>query len=381
MNDRFRKPRHGELTEARVLGAVIGGAADSRKAIESGLAISKASACRMVDRLLEKGILLEGATVPTLGRGRNAAVLHAAPDFGYVVGADLEGLALRVRVLDSGRNVLASRNRAIHPDWSVQRILGTWRSLITEAITSADIDSDRLIALGVALPGMASAGEGVVRTYLPPGRLVEFDVREELAGFGLPIVASDNTLCVAEFERRLGSARGDDSFLSVLVRYGIGATIFSRGRFVIGEEIAASDLGHMRIDLNGPLCVCGRSGCLDAFCSGRTWPGTAALGTKAWENSLIDRARLLGLGVANLLKLAGSPKVVLNGIYNEYESLIREPLEEAIRADLSPIGLTPPALDFGLPLDEKACVGAALRAVDREIVGFFERQVKGEENA
>lgn len=376
MPDQRRRIRHGQLTEARVLGSVIAGASDSRKAIESNLAVSKASVCRMVDRLLERGLLREGNPVPSEGRGRNAALLQAAPDFGYVVGADLEGLALRVRVLDCGRNILASRNRAIDPEWSVQRILGTWRSLISEAIASANIAPDRLIALGVALPGMASAGEDVVRTYLPPGRLVEFDVHEELAGFGLPIVASDNTLCVSEFERRLGSACDADSFLSVLVRYGIGAAIFSRGRFIVGEELAASDLGHMRVDLNGPLCVCGRRGCLDAYCSGRTWPGESARSGSAWEDSLVERAHLLGLGIGNLLKLVGSPRVVVNGIYNEYESIIREPLEAAIASDLSPLGIEPPEIDFGLSLDEKTCVGAAVRAIDREIEGYFERHVK-----
>ena len=366
--------RRWGLSPARTLAAVIAGPVDSRRALEARLGVSKASACRLVDQLLERGLLVEGAPLPGPGRGRNPTSIHARADLGYVVGADLEGLAVRVCILDCARNVLTSLRRPIDPSWSIERILQDWRSLIGEALESTRIPRERIIGIGVALPGMASVTANSVRTYLPPGRLVHFDVREELAEFDLDLVASDNTLCVSDYERRLGEAREDPSFLSILIRYGIAAAISSQGRFVVGEELVCGEFGHMRIQpIDGPLCVCGLRGCLDAFCSGRTWPPAERQVGPSWRESLCERARILGIGIGNLLKLVHSPLVILNGIYNDDQASIRAPLQDAIEAELTPLGLAVPRLAFGAHLEEKACIGAALRAIDQRMESYLER--------
>jgi len=373
MSEARQRDRRWGLTAAKTLATIIAGPADSRRALEEQLGVSKASVCRVVDQLLERGLVVEGATLPGLGRGRFTTSLHARPDLGYVIGTDLEGLAIRVCVLDCARNILASRRCAIEANWSIQRILRSWRSLITETLEAARIDHNHVIALGVALPGMAATGDTELRTYLPPGRLVRFDVREELSQFDLPIVVSDNTLCVSDFERRLGEARETPSFLSILVRYGMGMTVSSRGRFIVGEELACGEFGHMRIQIDGPLCVCGLRGCLDAFCSGRTWSEANERLGEAWQVSIAERAQILGIGIGNLLKLVHSPLVILNGVYNDYQEIVREPLCTAIAAELAPLGLSAPHLAFGAPMEEKACIGAALRAVDQQMVDYLER--------
>jgi predicted NBD/HSP70 family sugar kinase len=150
-------------------------------------------------------------------------------------------------------------------------------------------------------------------------------------------------------------------------------TVSSQGRFIVGEELACGELGHMRVQLDGPLCICGLRGCLDAFCSGRTWPDVNERLGEAWQASIAERVQILGIGIGNLLKLVHSPLVILNGIYNDYQEIVRKPLAAAIAAELSPLGLSTPRLAFGARLEEKACIGAALRAIDQQMAGYLER--------
>ena len=75
------------------------------------------------------------------------------------------------------------------------------------------------------------------RTYLPPGQWVDFNISRFKPKFGLEIVAANNVVCVSEYERKKGKAVGSDYFISLLLRYGIGACIYSNGSFFLAVHL------------------------------------------------------------------------------------------------------------------------------------------------
>ncbi|MBT4821335.1 MAG: ROK family protein, partial [Lentisphaerae bacterium] len=182
----------------------------------------------------------------------------------------------------------------------------------------------------------------------------------------------NNVICVSEYERRLGLARGHGSFIALLVRYGIGAAVYAHGELIVGEQSFTGELGHMRLDPHGPRCICGGKGCLDVFASGRTLPPEDARSGDIWDGQLVERARWLGVGLANLLKVYHPPLVILNGIYNAYAGGMGPALEAALGDELTPLGIDVPELVFGSPVVLKADVGAALRAADAFAEPYFE---------
>lgn len=361
-----RNGRNG-LSVERALGEIIAGGAASRSDLATRLGASKASISRLVEQLIRRGWVSEGAPMRVAERGRNATTLLAQPDLGYAIGADLEGLAIRVCLFDCQRNVIKSRRRLVDPDWSTGRIVAQWRSLIADVIESAGVPREKLIGLGLALPGIARLGAEEVRAHLSSGPLARFDVREGLGDLGVPIVASDNTLCVSDYERRFGIAVGAASFASVLVRFGVGAAVYCGDRFVIGEDLPCSELGHIRLKQGGESCICGARGCLDTLVSGRTWPDASLRTGARWEMELAERAHDLGVGIGHLLKIVHVPLVILNGIYNAYEDRVRKQLVGGLAAELNPVGLPVPELRLGDELEYKACMGAGLRAIDRRL--------------
>jgi len=135
---------------------------------------------------------------------------------------------------------------------------------------------------------------------------------------------------LAAAEGRYGNAAGFDVFVYLLADSGIGAALIIDGRPYIGPGHLAGEVGHITLDRNGPLCGCGRRGCVECYAStsamferGRALdPG---IGTIA---DVIDRAEngdprmrqildsggtALGRAVAIIINLLSPALIVLGG--------------------------------------------------------------------
>jgi predicted NBD/HSP70 family sugar kinase len=282
-----------------------------------------------------------------------------------------------VCVLDATRQIVASSKQAIDVHSTHGRVGDQWIDLIRQTVRTSGIGRERIVGLGVGLPGAVHPGSARTRAYLPPGRWLDLDFGRKLAEFGVPVTAANNALCVAEYERRVGLASRAESFIAILVRYGVGAAFGSEAGFHADDHVHAGELGHMRIDLKGPRCICGKDGCVDVFCSGRTLPGPLLRQGRRWEGQLRRRSRYLGLAIGNLLKQVSARLVILNGIYNDYRAVVEPELSSSIAAELDGLGLPVPKVAFGEPVEFKASVGAALRAADYFLEPYLLRRLAG----
>lgn len=359
------------VSPAQVVCEMVASNATSRRELCERIGVSKASIGRVVDRLVTAGCIEEGERLSKTRRGRKTTSLDVKADLAYFLGADLEGLAIRACMLDARKRQLFSAKRPVGARWSTKRIVKEWTSLIQEVIAGAGIPRSKIAGLGVGLPARVTKDRFRSLAFLPPGRWMDFDFGEVLSQFGLPVTADDNVVCVSEYERRMGQARDADSFISVLIRYGLGIVICSDGSFIVGEDMSPGQLGHMRLDLDGPLCVCGRRGCLDVFASGRTWPRERKRTGGTWTRELARRSRYIGIGLSNVLKLIHPPMVILNGIYNHHEAAVRPVVMETVREELGALGLPVPELVFGKLVPFKTSMGAALRAADAFLEPFL----------
>ena len=367
----------GKQSAARVIAEMVTGGAGSRKELERALGLSKAAISRTVGRLLSGGFLEEGAKLAGASRGRKTMSLRVRPDLAYVLGTDLEGRAIRACVLDCSRQVVAAGKRAVGTRWSVRRILRQWVALVEEILRKSGVPLGKVAGLGVGLPGVVLRNGFRSRAYLPPGQWVDLDPAPALARLNLPLVAANNVICVSDYERRLGAAFGIKCFLSVLARYGLGAAIYERGEFLMGDESFACEFGHMRINLQGPRCICGRKGCLDVYVAGRTLPPANHRKGRAWRGELMRRGRALGIAIANLIKVFHAPLVILNGVYNDHEAQLLPQLRRVLQEELSGIGLSAPSVAFGEKVEFKSSIGAALRAGDAFLQEHLVNKVLG----
>ncbi|MET3899588.1 N-acylmannosamine kinase [Devosia sp. UYZn731] len=140
---------------------------------------------------------------------------------------------------------------------------------IVEAIASQATLLPVTLAAGVATTGIVDGGQ---LTALNPSTLPIEDrfplVAALEARLSRPVLAINDAQAAACAEYRLGAGQGAERMAFITVSTGIGAGIVLDGRLQSGSRGLAGHVGHMVSDPNGPVCGCGRRGCVERLASG-----------------------------------------------------------------------------------------------------------------
>ncbi len=88
------------------------------------------------------------------------------------------------------------------------------------------------------------------------------------AEFGVPVSVDNDANVAALGEHRFGAGQGYDSLLYITVSTGVGGGWILNGRPWRGADSMAGEIGHVVVDPNGPLCLCGKRGCVERLASG-----------------------------------------------------------------------------------------------------------------
>lgn len=182
---------------------------------------------------------------------------------------DLGGTKVRAIVADLDGNVYGEDIRlsetAQGPDAVLQRMTET----LEAAARAAGARAADLAGLGIATPGTIDTTLGVV-TEAPqlPGwhdvPLVPI-MAERLS---LPVILENDASAGALGEHAFGGGVGTRHMLYLTISTGVGGGIIIDGKLYTGASGCAGELGHIVIDVNGPRCGCGSTGCLEALASG-----------------------------------------------------------------------------------------------------------------
>lgn len=186
-----------------------------------------------------------------------------------VLALDLGGTQLRTAVaLPDG--VLVGRRSQPTPSAADEMIETATRALRLAKETARSSAIAAPIALGISAPGPLDPIAGVLID--PPNldrRLWGFSLAPTLGQeLGLPAYLERDTQVAALAEGDFGAARGVADYVYLTVSTGIGGGVVSDGRLLRGPDGGAGELGHLVVDLDGPLCGCGARGHLEAISSG-----------------------------------------------------------------------------------------------------------------
>src|SRR5205814_5357569 len=122
--------------------------------------------------------------------------------------------------------------------------------------------------VGIGTPGSLSARDGTLknstRTCLT-GRPLHADLERRL---GLPVRLENDANCFALAEAHGGAAQGHALVFGVILGTGVGGGLVIDGRVWPGPQHIAGEWGHHAIDPAGPVCYCGRRGCVETLLSG-----------------------------------------------------------------------------------------------------------------
>jgi glucokinase len=312
---------------------------------------------------------------------------------GCVIGVDLGGTKLLAGVVDPDLNVHHRAHRQSYGPTAAE-VLDRVVDAIEEARSAS---GQEIAAVAVGVPSMMDQGTGVARNtvHLP---LRDVPVRDLLAErLGLPVAVDNDANLAMLAEHRAGAARGCGHAVMLTIGTGIGSGAVIDGRVLRGATGAATEIGHMVIQEDGPPCGegCPNNGCLESLVSGRALAREALRAAADAPRSELGRAleagteitgalvtelahdgdpaargvvalvgEHLGVGIANVVNIFNPEVVVVGGGVIAAGELLLGPAREVVaRRALSPpkeVARIEPAT-FGA---ESGMLGAGLLALE-----------------
>ncbi|MEH3089682.1 MAG: ROK family transcriptional regulator [Microbacterium arborescens] len=210
---------------------------------------------------------------------------------------------------------------------------------------------DRLVArapapvlgVGVSTPGVID-GSGVVResSHLAWVDVALRDILRERTGLAVSVVNGLNASGIGE----LSYGQVDHDLLLVRIGTGVGAAAIIDGQVVHGRNWTAGELGHVVVtEGSGPVCACGRTGCLEAWLSVPKLRARLVEAPDAAAEAEVRReaGRCLGIALAPLVATLGLTDVVLSGPADLIDGVLVDAARAAIGVRVLPIvfdGLT-----------------------------------------
>ena len=282
----------------------------------------------------------------------------------FVVGIDVGGQTSKIGVVDARGTVLAQTVIRTDTHDTVEPYIAELAAAVKRVIAEADVEG-KVRGIGVGAPnGNYYTGTIENAPNLAWGRQrVEFSKLLSEAMEGLPVALTNDANAAAVGEMTYGAARGMKNFIMITLGTGVGSGIVINGEVVYGHDGFAGELGHtIAVRGNGRTCGCGRSGCLEAYCSAMGVARTA----REWlelsdEPSLLrgldtiaskdvyDAAKegdklalkvfeftgkILGRSLADFIAFSAPEAIVLFGGLARAKEFLTEPILESMNANV-----------------------------------------------
>ena len=313
----------------------------------------------------------------------------------FVVGVDIGGQTSKIGVVNTRGEVLAQiviRSDIYGSD--ADAFILALSNAIKTCIKEAGVEG-QVRGIGVGAPN-GNYYTGCV-AFAPnlawaAGQSVELADKLSAQMDGIPVSLTNDANAAAVGEMTYGAARGLKDFIMITLGTGVGSGIVIDGKVVYGHDGFAGELGHVCVVRNGGrLCGCGKTGCLETYCSAtgvartaREWldatdePSLLRDVEEISSKSVYDAAKagdalakrifeytgkLLGRSFADFIAFSAPEAIVLFGGLARAKEYLYEPMLNAMNDNVLPIWKGKVKLIFSqLKESDAAILGASALA-------------------
>lgn len=312
------------------------------------------------------------------------------------VGIDLGGSNIAALAIGDGNTIMGRAKDSTERGLGVSAMAEAMRDVAYEALESADLSWENIASVGVAIPGAIEPVSGEL-LHAPNLGWKNQPARAAFEGvFGADTILANDVNCGLVGEFCAGAARGTQTAAGFFVGTGLGGGLIIQGHLHTGLRGAAGELGHQIVRHKGRRCACGNRGCLEAYCSKVAFGKQLhkKINIKQQKSIITDYAgyqfdslrskhlkkayqgddpvvhkvmnkgaRMLGLGIANIMAVLAPECVVLGGGVME---ALGDELLPAVRKGITKhlFGLDAKEVDLRLSMlgDDAVPLGAAILA-------------------
>jgi glucokinase len=184
-----------------------------------------------------------------------------------VLAVDIGGTKVEAALVSLDGKIISSERTAMVTDGRASEGLGAVRKAI-DAVMRHPL-ARNIGAMGVSVPGWLDVPSGKILKAANLPCWSNYPLAKKLhEAYGLPVRIENDASAAAAAEGRWGAARKFGDFFYVSLGTGIGTGIVHRDDRR-NLRIISSEGGHMSIDCRGPLCPCGKRGCVEMYSSGK----------------------------------------------------------------------------------------------------------------
>ncbi|MBI2869723.1 MAG: ROK family protein [Chloroflexi bacterium] len=286
-----------------------------------------------------------------------------------VLSIDLGGTKIIGALITPDYRVLAKERHPTLAGGGPDAVIGRVISLVDELLERAGLVKSGVVGLSIAVAGAIEAARGVI-TVSPnlPGwcDIPLLDIVREKAGLRTWVLNDAKAAALGEYE--LGAGKDTKHLVLLTIGTGIGGGLILNGELYTGTTGSAGELGHMTIDIHGPKCPCGNTGCLEVLASGTAIAREARRRVLKEKSSLLDTVegrveeitakkvgaaardgdalsldvvrhagRYLGVGLVNLVNIFNPEVIIIGGGVSEMGEMLLAPARELVDERAIPI--------------------------------------------
>jgi glucokinase len=208
------------------------------------------------------------------------------------LGVDIGGTKIAVGVVDREGKILVQQRKPMVANASPEAGLDAVTGAIDSMLSTSPVAIE---CIGICAPGPLDPRSGIVLNppNVPCWR--NFPLAERVGSkYSVPVKVDNDANAAALAETLWGVARGFRYVFYATIGTGIGSGIVFDGAIYHGKTGSAGEGGHVSIDYRGPVCACGKRGCIEILAAG------PAIGIRARTKVATEPSR-----ASTLLELAG----------------------------------------------------------------------------
>jgi glucokinase len=239
---------------------------------------------------------------------------------GIFVGVDVGGTKVAAGLVNANGEILSHQRADMVSNGSAEHGLQAVLSAIEQVLPDG---ASSIAGIGICAPGPLDPNTGLILNppNVPCWR--NFPLADEVRKhYSVPVRVDNDANAAALAEARWGAGRGYKHVFYATIGTGIGTGIVIDGKIYHGRTGSAGEGGHVSVDYRGPVCRCGKRGCIEVLAS-----GTAVVQRARDKISSGIKSAILELASGKLDSITGE---VVARAYGRGDALAREILVESV---------------------------------------------------
>lgn len=322
--------------------------------------ISSPTSMKLINQLMKEGLVKKQGRGKSEG-GRKPDLYGLQDHSFFVLSIHMERFQFRIGIFDNNNNHI-TKIKTISLDIAGPDAIDQLYIHASSLLANSAIAPDKIMGIGISMPGLVSTKEGNSFTYFLRKEEQETLQQQLEKKFNKPVLILNDARsgCLAEF--RFGYAKTKRNILVLSMDGGLGLGIIQDGKLQSGTSGFAGEFGHIPFVDDGLLCHCGKRGCLETVASGTALVRMAKERVKSGHSSLLNELTAqeinrieprmiieaahkgdqfainilseiginLGKGIAILIQLFNPELIILQGTIAQAKQYITTPIQQSI---------------------------------------------------